>query len=111
MKKDIRKEQIRKRKNFLPTLIITIFLWLLLSGVIYFVEPDSFGAMPLFFLITFLALLFTFATVFANTRRGAITAAGLTIFLFLRYLGVGNIINLLLIAGLGITIELYLLKH
>jgi uncharacterized membrane protein YbhN (UPF0104 family) len=107
MRKDIRKEQIRKRKNFFPTLLLTILLWVLAGGMIYLVEPDSFGAIPIFFILVFLALLFTASTIFANTRRGLITALGLTIFLFLRYLGVGNIINFLLIAGLGLTIEIY----
>jgi hypothetical protein len=31
--------------------------------------------------------------------------------LFLRYLGVGNIINFLLLLGLGITTDLYLSKN
>ena len=106
----MRQEQTRKRKNFFPTLLITILFWVLAGGLIYFVEPDAFGAIPIFFILVFLSLLFTASTIFANTRRGLIMALGLTIFLFLKFLGVGNIINFLLITGLGITIEIYFLR-
>jgi hypothetical protein len=36
---------------------------------------------------------------------------GLILFLFLRYLGIGNIINFLLILGLAISIEAYFYKN
>ncbi len=106
-----RKEQALRRKNFFPTLILTILLWAAAGALIYFVEPDTFGAIPAFFMTIFFALLFTFSTLFANTRRGFLTALALTIFLILRYLGVGNILNFLLIAGLTIIIELYFLRR
>ncbi|OGM77241.1 hypothetical protein A2210_02715 [Candidatus Woesebacteria bacterium RIFOXYA1_FULL_40_18] len=105
--KEKRKEQALRRKNFFPTLILTVLLWAAAGALIYFVEPDTFGAISAFFMTIFFALLFTFSTILANTRRGLITALGLTIFLILRYLGVGNILNFLLIAGVVITAELY----
>jgi len=107
MKKDLRHKQILKRKNFFPTLIFTIFLWLLLGGIIYFLSPDDFFALPTFFFISFLALLFSFSIIFSNTRRGFIAALGLILFLILRYFGVGNILNLVLIIAILICFELY----
>ena len=108
MKKiDFRQKQIKLRKNFFPTLIITVFLWLLVGLVVYFVDPEGSGTIILFFFLTFLATFFTFSTLFANSRRGLITSSGLTIFLILRYLGVGNILNFLLLTGLGIATEFY----
>lgn len=107
MKRDVRKKEVRLRKNFFPTLIITLLLWTAISGLVYFVEPDTLGAIPTFFILLFLALLLTFSTLFANSRRGIIATIGLTLFLILRYLGVGNILNFLLILGLGIVIEIY----
>jgi hypothetical protein len=38
-------------------------------------------------------------------------AFAITLFLFLRFLGVGNIINFLLITGLTITTDLYFTKN
>lgn len=111
MPKRKRKQKLKRRKNFFPTLIITVFFWLLIVLIIYFVNPAAIGVIPLFFSIVFITLLFTLSTVFTNTRRGFLTAFGLTLFLILRYLGVGNIINFLLILGLGITIDIYFSKN
>ena len=111
MKKDIRHKQILKRKNFFPTLLITIILWFLLLGLIYFVGPEDFFAVPTFFFVLFLALLFSFSIIFSNTRRGLIAALGLISFLILRFFGVGNIINFLLILGIGVSVELYIIRH
>jgi hypothetical protein len=111
MTKSIRHSNIKKsalkRKNFLPTLIVTILLWLTIAGLIYFIDPGITGAVPLFFVILFLAFLFTFSLIFISTRRGLITSSSISLFLLLAYLGVGNIINFLLIAAIAICIELY----
>jgi hypothetical protein len=101
------REQILKRKNFLPTLLITVLLWIMLGGLIYFVEPGTFGVIPLFFVTIFVSLLFTFSLLFANSRRGLVITIGLTFFLLLSYLGVGNILNLILIVAIATCIELY----
>ncbi len=110
MKRDLRKQQILKRKNFLPALVLTIILWLALSGVIYFLDPDVMGTIFIFFILTFAAILFTFSLILGDTKRGFITAISALLFLILRYFGVGNILNLILIAGLALVCELYFLK-
>jgi hypothetical protein len=107
MKKELRKQAILKRKNFLPSLIFTIILWVALGAVAYFVDPSTFGAIYLFFLLVFFSLLFTFSLLLGSTRKGLILSISLTIFLILRYFGVGNILNLVLILALGVTAELY----
>jgi len=107
MKKQIRKEQVLKRKNFLPTLILTILLWSLLCSLIYFVDPEMFAVIPLFFITLFTALLFTFSLIFASSRRGLISSISLTFFSILMFLGVGNYLNLALILAVGTCIELY----
>lgn len=105
-----RKSQILKRKNFLPTLLLTILLWGLLCGLIYFIDPDTFAAVPFFFVLIFSCLLFTFSLVFAGGRRGLIGSIAITLFLILAYLGIGNILNLLLIVAIAIAIEIYLAR-
>lgn len=102
-----RNAQKLKRKNFLPSLVVMILLWIILSGLIYFVDPQTFLAVPVFFVLLFATLLFTFAFLFASTRRGCIISISLTLFALLSYLGVGNIINLLLIIAIAVCIELY----
>ena len=107
MKKNSHKQQILKRKNFLPTLLLTIVLWGFLAGLIYFVDPAAFGIVPLFFIFIFFCLLFTFSLIFANGRRGLVATIATTFFLFLMYLGVGNILNAILIIAIALCIELY----
>lgn len=102
-----RKREIKNRKNFLPTLAITIFLWLLLAGLVYLADPDIFGMAVLFFVLIFFALLFTFSLVLANAKRGIIIATGITLFLIFRYFGIGNLLNGLLIAGITLACEIY----
>lgn len=100
-------EQRLKRKNFFPTLILTAVLWLLTGLLIYFVDPGTFGAIPLFFILIFTSILFTTSLLFASSRRGLVTAISITFFLILAYLGVGNILNFALIAAIAVCIELY----
>jgi hypothetical protein len=107
MKRKLRKEQVLKRKNFFPTLLITIFLWALLIGLIYFVDPGTFGIIYVFFFLIFFCLLFTFSLLFAGSRRGLVATIAVTLFLILLYLGVGNILNLILIVAIATCIELY----
>lgn len=106
-----KRKKIRRRKNFFPTFIVIFISWFAIAAIIYFINPAMLGIVPLFFLILFIAILFTFSTLLANSERGLIIASTITLFLFLRYLGVGNIINLLLLLGLGITTDLYLSKN
>lgn len=96
-----------KRKNFLPTLLVTVLLWGFLGTLIYFIDPATFAAVPLFFVLIFSCLLFTFSLIFAGQRRGLIISIALTLFLVLAYLGVGNILNLALVLAIAICVELY----
>lgn len=61
----------------------------------------------LFFVNFFSFVFFIFSLIFASSRRGLIVSTCLTIFVILRFFGVGNILNLILIVGLGIIIETY----
>ena len=110
----VKKAKLKKiksrRKNYFPTLLAIIILWGTLAGIIYFFDPFILGIIPIAILIFFLAVLFTIATVTISTRRGVIIALAATIFIVLRYFGVGNILNFLLIAGIAITLNLYLSK-
>jgi hypothetical protein len=111
MRKEKRKKEIKRRKNFFPTLIVLILSWGSIFAVVYLIDPTSLGAVPAFFILVFIASIFTFSTLFANTRRGVISALALTLFLVLRYLGIGHILNFLLIFGLAITIEVYFSRN
>jgi len=109
--KRIRQQNLQKRKNFLPTLIVTFILWLATLGTISLVDPQTTFAIPLFFILCFFTLWFTGSIILANSRSGLVIASATVFFLLLRYFGIGNIINLFIIAGLAITTEVYLSKQ
>lgn len=107
MHKEIRKQMILKRKNFLPSLIITFLLLITLVSIVYFTDPGSSLFVFLFFVNSFVFLFFLFSLIFASSRRGLIVSTCLTMFVVFRYFGIGNILNAALIAGLGIIAEIY----
>ena len=110
MPRELRKQQKLKRKNFFPSLIITMFLWIIIAGLVYLTDPRTFGVILLFFLLIFFACWFTFSVLSENRKRGLIIAGSITFFMILRYLGIGNILNLILLLGLAITIDYFFSK-
>jgi len=84
-------ERKQARKNFFPTLLVIFSFWGLLAALIYLVNPSNLGAVPVFFILFFGAVLFTFSAIFINTRRGLLTAILLTLFL------ISRLFNLLII--------------
>jgi len=107
-KKSIQRHNIiLKRKNFLPSLIITLLLFLSLSSIVYFTTPPSPLFMFLFFINLFAFLFFLFSLILISSRRGLLTSLVITLFLLLRLFGVGNILNLIFLVGLAIIVEIY----
>lgn len=107
MHKEIRKEMILRRKNFLPSLIVIFLLFTSIVSIVYFADPDSAFIIAIFFINLFGLFFFLFSILLASSKRGLILATCLTSFAIFRYLGIGNILNALLIAGLGIIAEVY----
>jgi len=104
----------KRRKNYLPVVILILVLWGLLGAMIYWVEPELVkdmlapGLYLPFFLLFFPTCFFTLAIVLANTRKGLLVTIGLTGFLVLRVYQLGNLLNLLLLVGMVVAVERYL---
>ncbi|EKE06345.1 MAG: hypothetical protein ACD_19C00016G0018 [uncultured bacterium] len=107
MQKEIRKETILRRKNFLPSLIITSLLLISLISIIYFADPKSSIFIFLFFVNLFTFLFFLTSLIFASSKRGLIISLCLTTFAIFRMFGIGNILNATLLTGLGIIATIY----
>ena len=107
---------MRRGKNFLPTLIIIVFLWLCLGFLIFFVEPEMIkniiipGGYFLFFVNLWLALFFTLAIVLNNSFRGMLVSTFIIVFLILRLFKLGNWLNLLLLTAIAIAFDRYFKK-
>lgn len=96
------------RKNFVITFLLTVLLWGTWAIFFFFIPPEYFLTPLVFLLISFTTILFTFALLFANTRRGLLVAVGVVAFMALRYYEIGNYLNLLLLAGVLLSLEYYL---
>lgn len=103
--------RFKRRKNFLPTLLLAILFWSLWFWLVFSVPPTSSLSLLLFYFSLFLALFLTAALIFANSRRGFLTAAVVICFLVFRYYQLTNILNLLLLFGIFLCLELYLAKR
>lgn len=109
-KRKERNKEIKRRKNFIPSLVLAVFFWIATFYIIFFIDPLKQGSVQLFFFSIFLSLLFTFSLLFANKKRVFLVTLSIIFFLILRYLGIGNLINIILISGLIITSEIYSFK-
>src|SRR5258708_19929657 len=84
-----------------------IFLWIFLSIIIYFFNPQTPGVLPLFFILLFLSVFFTFSFILKNKRRALLIASIVTLFLIFRIIQIGNILNLILLTSIALSIEVY----
>lgn len=83
----------------------------MVAGVIIWVEPERLRDVPWadwygpFWVLTFGAVTFTAEIIFANWRRGVLTAMVVTVFLILRLIKLGHWLNLVLLIGLAVMVD------
>ena len=86
-------------------------LWLVLGLMIYSVDPILVkdiivpGLYLPFWLIFFPAGWLTLALLFGNTKRAFIITVGLIAIMILRIYDLGNVLNIILVAGITIAID------
>lgn len=83
-------------------------MWAATASIVAFTDPHAEGVVILFFAMLFLSLFLTLSLLLANSRRGLIASTALVFFVFLRYLGLGNWFNLVLIIASAFSFEIFL---
>ncbi|QLG69850.1 MAG: hypothetical protein CH104c_0619 [Candidatus Woesebacteria bacterium] len=78
----------KSRKNYLPTFILTLVLWTLLTLLFFLTSPESTLIVITFIIILWLAIFFTLSAILLNARRSFIIATLIVEILFLRHLGI-----------------------
>jgi hypothetical protein len=101
----------RRRKNFLPTLIVNLVFWLAWLFVFLKLSPDFILAFILFYLFLFLAIFLSLAIIIGHSRRGFIATVGVIGALFLKQFQLASVTNLVLLASLLTVLELYISKN
>ncbi|PIU03414.1 hypothetical protein COT44_03145 [Candidatus Shapirobacteria bacterium CG08_land_8_20_14_0_20_39_18] len=102
---------MKRRRNYLPTLLLTIIFWLLFGYIVLFTAPASSLLIFLFYLTLTLSLSLTLSLLLANSRRGFLLAFGLVVFLFFKQVDLLNVLNILLVLAIIISVEIYSSKR
>ena len=98
---------MRRRKNFLPTLVLTLILTVLVSYIILKIPPSSSAIVYCLLLMVYCLLFLIFSLLLGKTRWGFLFATGIIVFLFLRFLKIANLLTILLLISSLITLEIY----
>ena len=88
-----------RRKSFLPTLGLTVLLWIALFLTIIFLDPGEAISLPIFLLFVFTSIFFTAGLVLGGKTIGAVIATTVTLFFALRYFGLTTVSLVLLATG------------
>lgn len=96
-----------ERKNFLPTLLVTILAFVVVVYLFIFMDPSSSIAIPFMLLAVGVFCVFFFSILFSNTRRGVFATIGFLSFLVLGLFGLGNLLNFLLIVGVILSADYF----
>lgn len=103
----------RRVRNYWLTTIITLVWWSVLGGMVLWVDPEVVADYPLpgsyglFFLFLFLGVWFLVSLLLSNSRRGLLIAAGAVLIGYLKMWGLASLINIGLLIGLLVAIEIY----
>lgn len=101
------KAALKRRRNFLPTLILAALFWASCGFVVFKTAPVNNLLLTTFYFLLFMATFLTSALIFANSRRGFFLASFVILFLFFRQHQIANILNLILLLGILISLEVY----
>lgn len=103
----------RDKKNLVPLFFLMVLFWGMLVAMVVLVDPFVLKDFPiensysLFFVVVFLAIFFLLSLVIGSARRGLIYSVGIVIFLGLRLIRLGNVVNGALLFGLVMAIDYY----
>jgi len=105
--KELREARNRKLKNFAPTLVLLIVLFLVMLGLVLYVDPIFNPlAVYLFLIFLFIFLFLVLGIILNNKRRAFFISVAVCIFLTLRFMQSGNLIQGIVLIGIILIIEL-----
>lgn len=101
---------MKRRKNFLPALLLVFLFWLIFIYFIISFPPANSLLITLFFMLLFLPIFITLSLALGNSRRGLLLSLGFIIFLFLKQIQQVHALNIILLLSILLSIEIYFLK-
>jgi len=95
------RKTVRRKKLFLPLISLMLFLGYMISF-----PPDNIYYFAVFYLFLFLSL-WQILRIFYDNKKSLIYPVIIIVFLLLRQNKIDNILNLLLLLGILVSIEVY----
>ena len=105
-----RKQALVWRSTKLVKLIFLNVFLVAFFYLVYFIDPDTKGAVGAFFILLFGILVILFNTVQHNKRRTYMWSLFIVCFVFLRFLDSGSLINFGILAAAFVSFEFYFIK-
>ena len=90
---------------------LALLSWLGWLFVLFKIPPTSTFLLLAFFFLLLVALFLTSALIWANSRRGLLTALFVILVLVFRYYQIGNFLNLILLFAIFMALEIYFSKQ
>lgn len=106
-------KRTRQKKRYGLLVLLLVLNWLAVAWVVWKVDPESIKNfliseiyLPMLVLV-FGALFFLFSVLVLSAKRALWWALGVSFFLLLRFIGLGSLLNGLLILGVLVTWDFY----
>ena len=101
--------RIRNQKDKIrtPYILIALVSLFLLLGMFFFTSPDSLLVVLVLFALVAVFVFSLAMSVFLNKKRSLVIASAVLTYLALSVLGLGNILNAMLVAGVAIALDRY----
>ena len=96
-----------KHKNYALTFVLLVLLWLFWLVMLFFIPPLTFGRYVVFISMLFAAASISFSFVLISARRGIMVGVFIIGILLLNQYGLSSIVNIILFAGLLVSVEIY----
>ncbi len=101
----------KRRKNYFPTLTITLLLWLISVIIFVFVNPTSFTIIAPFVIMITLALFFTFSLLLGNSRSGLFATLIIVSLVLLKRMNTLSIFSGVIVVAVLTTVNLLFKKE
>ena len=98
-------ENAAKRKNYIMLFLLAITSWMSLFYIIIEINPSKTGASFMFFFVVYFCLYFTLYLFLFNKRRASVYSTATVIYIFFRFIGLGNVLYAISILFLAILYD------
>ena len=106
-----RLEIAARRKSYFLLMLLIIISWSWLIYIIIQLDPMKPFSILIFFTTGFLCIYFTWYLIFFNKKKSFLIATAITFFVYLRFIGLGNMKSALIIIAVTFAYDRLVLRR